>query len=710
VEPRENCIKFVNQAGVLVREHVPISIPDWHKPKNAGDEASYVDDARIFLLWDCLMTHFNLPENFTEAMKKKVKEWILKKMATQFQTWKKKLWIKYKDEDPVFKGRLEKIKAHWPAFKAYKKSSIFVSRSATNKKNAAEKKYYHKLGSGGYKTAIPKWKAYEAKLKAAGVDPQTWDWPDRSKFWLFAHGAGLDPKTGLIVAKGKWKEKIEAITPLLVDAIEKVRKGEYVPDRENDELTLALGNPEHCGRIRTLPGVTMKEAWPDCAGSYRSRSRKKKQDLDRISALERKVELLEQQQIDKKQPCLEDAAPSQRRSSVGSSHLEGSGASYPVDYVTEKTDCELHVPMKNISIKVADGYVYPSEEGATHHHQPIPDGYALVGVDAVVTGYETMELDFPGGDEEKILADVKRGFALWNKKYIIFSDPLPRKITRHEQQRPSTPPGSSPHEQQSPNLPERDPSASPPSRYPPREEAPVKRNGSPPRKRPRKVKTPPPIQKLPWERTEEENAAIRRSELDAHFAKKVPEIPFVKTLDPVKVVRTVENLYDPVPSPPSDYRRSIERSYEETVEAKKGNQVPRLGQQPVRSVVQAKKGKHVPQLGEQTVQSVPALKVFDEKAVQSSQPNTTDYPIAQVVYKFVQGKDLVENVRSLPTGMRNLHTWYKNATKREIQTIMVGVKEEHYFQEYVVSVDFCDLFQLYNLRELDKSVISCYCL
>jgi hypothetical protein len=224
------------------------------------------------------------------------------------------------------------------------------------------------------------------------------------------------------------------------------------------------------------------------------------------------------------------------------------------------------------------------------------------------------------------------------------------------------------------------------------------------------VKTPPPIQKLPWERTEEENAAIRRSELDAHFAKKVPEIPFVKTLDPVKVVRTVENLYDPVPSPPSDYRRSIERSYEEMVEAKKGNQVPRLGQQPVRSVVQAKKGKHVPQLGEQTVQSVPPLKVFDEKAVQSSQPNTTDYPIAQVAYKFVQGKDLVENVRSLPIGMRNLHTWYKNATKREIQTIMVGVKEEHYFQEYTVSVDFCDLFQLYNLRDLDKSVISCYCL
>ena len=74
-----------------------------------------------------------------------------------------------------------------------------------------------------------------------------------------------------------------------------------------------------------------------------------------------------------------------------------------------------------------------------------------------------------------------------------------------------------------------------------------------------------------------------QSQLEAHFAKKVPEIPFEKTLDPVKVVRTVENLYDPVPSPPSDYRRSIERSYDDMVEAKKPDQ----------SVLSEKKRKQV---------------------------------------------------------------------------------------------------------------------
>ena len=115
---------------------------------------------------------------------------------------------------------------------AYKKSSIAVSRSAINKINAGKKQYHHRLGTGGYKTAIPKWEALEAGLLAKGITPQTADWPERSKLWLFAHGAGLDPHTGQIVANGKCKEKIATITPLLVDAIDKVRKGEYHPERE----------------------------------------------------------------------------------------------------------------------------------------------------------------------------------------------------------------------------------------------------------------------------------------------------------------------------------------------------------------------------------------------------------------------------------------------------------------------------------------------
>ena len=285
----------------------------------------------------------------------------------------------------------------------------------------------------------------------------------------------------------------------------------------------------------------------------------------------------------------------------------------------------------------------------------------------------------------------------------------PRGSSPHEQQGQSTPRGSSPHEQQSPHLPEGGPSASPPSQHPPRERAPVKRNGTPPRKIPRLERTQPPLEKLPWERPDEENDVIVRSQVAAHFAKKVPEIPFEKTIDPVKVVRTVENLYNPE-QVLSDYERTIEMSYDEMVGVKKGAAVVQA--EKGKQVVESKKRKQVPQLGEQPVQSVPPLKVLDDQAVQSRQQQTTDtdYAFLEVAYQFVQGKNLVENVSTLPTRLRNLHSWYLNRAKEGFVAIMVGVKEEHYFQEYAVSVDFVDLFALYNLRALDKSLLSCYCL
>ena len=211
LKPEDICRKYVTQCGVLVRDTITITIAEWNKPKKANDGASYVEQRIKDLLWDTLLTHFSLPQGLPEKKKAKVKEWALKKMATQFQTWKKKLWKTYvaaEEQDPEFTGSLVKIQEHWPTFVKQRKSEAAVARSKTNKLNAGKKVYHHTLGAGGYKAAVPKWEAFEAKLLDNGVIPQTADWPERSKFWLFAHGAGLDPVTGLIVAQEKWKEKL----------------------------------------------------------------------------------------------------------------------------------------------------------------------------------------------------------------------------------------------------------------------------------------------------------------------------------------------------------------------------------------------------------------------------------------------------------------------------------------------------------------------
>jgi hypothetical protein len=36
--PKVNATKFVNECGVLVRDHIPISTQEWHEPKKRSRE------------------------------------------------------------------------------------------------------------------------------------------------------------------------------------------------------------------------------------------------------------------------------------------------------------------------------------------------------------------------------------------------------------------------------------------------------------------------------------------------------------------------------------------------------------------------------------------------------------------------------------------------------------------------------------------------
>ena len=71
----------------------------------------------------------------------------------------------------------------------------------------------------------------------------------------------------------------------------------------------------------------------------------------------------------------------------------------------------------------------------------------------------------------------------------------------------------------------------------------------------------------------------------------------------------------------------------------------------------------------------------------------------EIKRKYVRGQPLVEpdKVKNLPTRMYELHQWYMNITKiSNRESLMVNVKKDHYFHEKVVSVEYSELFQLYN--------------
>ena len=116
----------------------------------------------------------------------------MKKMATQFQTWKKSLYTKYvkKNVTPNFNtsGPLAKLRLYWNDFVQYKTSEEGEERVRRNQQNARQMRYHHKIGSGGYRSAIPRWERIEADLLAKGIPPFSIDWPERSKNWFFTHG------------------------------------------------------------------------------------------------------------------------------------------------------------------------------------------------------------------------------------------------------------------------------------------------------------------------------------------------------------------------------------------------------------------------------------------------------------------------------------------------------------------------------------------
>ena len=69
----------------------------------------------------------------------------------------------------------------------------------------------------------------------------------------------LNPKTGNVSTRASLKGADDAI----LVAIEEARSGVFQPNRENDELTRALGNPEHPGRTRGKGAIPWYEGFSD---------------------------------------------------------------------------------------------------------------------------------------------------------------------------------------------------------------------------------------------------------------------------------------------------------------------------------------------------------------------------------------------------------------------------------------------------------------
>ena len=183
----------------------------------------------------------------------------------------------------------------------------------------------------------------------------------------------------------------------------------------------------------------------------------------------------------------------------------------------------------------------------------------------------------------------------------------------------------------------------------------------------------------PYDRTDEEIAAIAKAEKDAHFAKKKTEPTPVYTEKQIAWgvdFLSTKSQYE-LHHKPDDYARTLRKEAEKNKSSKSasGSKASESASGSKASKSASGKRRDVPQLGEQAKQSIPPLKVLSKDVPQAQQQDLVEaaklaaamgvtvaellgsqddkLPMADVAPTYVPGKPLVneQKLKQLPTQM-----------------------------------------------------------
>ena len=689
-EPSEFVNMFRRACGCLARDYVPITIRAWTGKR--GDR-TVVPDSLKGMLWAKMLETFQFPPGSEELVRKLA----LFTMCHAWKNFKTKLNKNYvkKNLTPDFDD-YPKLKPFWDDFVEYKKSEEALHMSERNKANSEKNVYPHRLGTGGYRKKIPEWDRREEELVRRDVLPETNNMSQRSRNYVLARGAAISDDGTLTFRN----DLVQEVTQKITDAHAQSSQGSFQARRENDELTIALGNKEHGGRTRGVGLVPWKVSYPDDRDMYRKRKRSARNADDmraEMEAMRRDIQAQMEQRFAEREEQwrkqIEDlrmadthfkgtrpddeamlGSPSGRKSSQASKTTPDElAAVFPVDHITEPTRCTLRYKTLGVTIKVGVGQAWPRTAGQLLHNRPIPEGYCKVCLDSVEPMWNEMELEVAPEPERTKLGDNVGTFIAWPKCYVELDSINDDEVNSDDKA----------------DTPDRDPPAPPPLPSPTK---PATRSPLPQTKKSAysdpqakggrtsskgtsarssgkssgSVKSAVGEKKLPYEMTNEEIDKVVRADVTAHFTKKTPpkrDIVEPAAREHFRVLRSSKQTgrsSEPLkPHEITDYERTLRKSLK-------------------------------------------------------AKPSGTARQDAGLRWKFEQGKPLVspERQQTLTTQLRRLHEWYLRVSGRQGKTAFpVLYRDEHFHRgNDTFWVEFDQLYQLYQKDALDVCILRLFVL
>ncbi|KAL5191158.1 hypothetical protein HKD37_04G010468 [Glycine soja] len=256
--------KLRTYLGIVARDKVDITYENWKE----------VPTAQKDLIWEDIQAEFDIPEASDSRTKRKLLQTVGERWR-QFKSDLTRKWALAADQDGVEDTVCEKYgisKEKWAQFCQTRRDpsweDVRMKAQAIQKQNTAP----HVLSHGGYDYLEQKLLAEKTKKKLqeaaqsesidSVIDPPS---PVRRHVkWKMARTKKIGEMT--IEAAKEIAEKIDSFE-------EQAIQGSFVPHGRQDVLAVAIGRPEHPGRVRAAgAGVTIKQYFGSAPRTSRNAS------------------------------------------------------------------------------------------------------------------------------------------------------------------------------------------------------------------------------------------------------------------------------------------------------------------------------------------------------------------------------------------------------------------------------------------------------